>query len=119
MTHQLARRRLVLQQLQRSPAIEVPQLVSLHHMPSAELVPLQQVVDGCDRGTRTARRLDPRWRAIDLAIPAALGMRLQREFRDQLRSLAHVRLTPFVSRRNRKPITAVTLATMTGYHSPL
>src|ERR1700730_8435765 len=84
MARQLAGCGIVLQQVQRRAAVEMPQLVGLYCVPTAELMAFQQIVDGCNRGTGAACRLDSRWRTIDLAIPATLRMRLQRELLNQI-----------------------------------
>src|SRR5215468_6991951 len=81
--HELPCLRIVRQQLERRPFVELPDFVRLHNMPAADLVALEKVIDGRDRTAGTTWRLHALARAVDLAITATFRMRLEMQLVDQ------------------------------------
>jgi len=75
-----------LEELERSTLVQMPDLVRGHLMPAADRAVGQEEVDGRERSARSASvvRLDLRPGSEDLPEKATLGMRAQRQRRDQL-----------------------------------
>src|SRR6185312_14964713 len=87
MPDQLARARVISQQFQRRTPVEVPDLVRLDHVPTTDLVPLEQVVDGGQGGAPPLGGLHLKSRAMDLPVPPSFRVGLQGQQPDDVSSL--------------------------------